>query len=202
MDIIMFLKLRQLLVEYVAENKDEKELYSLCYQFISTATVGTMEMRLQMLHYIANYDFPHATHPRERKILNSISQYFAFLFKQELLSKVEAEKKQFEQDIDEYRKLAGWDSKNYVILKATVEKFHKRVFRICKKYKDFMQEPARVHVFEPYRKKLLLDNYLAFYEHFLQKQFQRKYLLFGDKTLDQVELQNAKIRKAQQLKKQ
>lgn len=75
------------------------------------------------------------------------------------MEKVEAECKEFDKEIEEYRRLAGWDSKNYLTLKATLEKFHKKIYKICKKYKDFMQEPSRIHVFEPYRKKLLQENY-------------------------------------------
>lgn len=60
------------------------------------------------------------------------------MFESELQQKIENEKKQFEKDIDEYRKLAGWDSKNYIVLKQTIEKFHRRIYKVCKRYKDFM----------------------------------------------------------------
>lgn len=93
------------------------------------------------------------------------------MFEEELVQRIDNEKKEFEKEIDEYRKLAGWDSKNYIVLKTTIEKFHRKIYKICKKYKDFMHEPSRVHVFETYRKKALSDSFEGFYQNFLEKQF-------------------------------
>ena len=71
----------------------------------------------------------------------------------------ERERMEQEKEIEDYKKLAGWDSNNYLILKATVEKFHKKIYRICKKFKDFLNEPLRVHVLEPARKEILVENF-------------------------------------------
>lgn len=67
-----------------------------------------------------------------------------------------------EKEIEDYRKLAGWDSNNYLVLKATVEKFHKKIFRICKKYKDFLGEPVRVHVLDKCRNEILCNSFEGF----------------------------------------
>lgn len=39
------------------------------------------------------------------------------MFEEQLIIKVENECEGFEKEIEEYRRLAGWDSKNYMILK-------------------------------------------------------------------------------------
>jgi midasin (ATPase involved in ribosome maturation) len=72
------------------------------------------------------------------------------------------EKLMFEKEMEEYQKLAGWNSTNYAVLKSTVEKFHGKIHKINKRYKDFLIEPMRVHVFETFRKKLLVDSFEIF----------------------------------------
>jgi len=44
------------------------------------------------------------------------------------------------KDIKECEILVGWDSNNFHILKSTVDKFHKKLYKIGKGYKDFLNE--------------------------------------------------------------
>lgn len=45
-----------------------------------------------------------------------------------------------QKEIRECEVLVGWDSNNFHVLKSTVEKFHKRLYKIGKSYKDFLNE--------------------------------------------------------------
>jgi len=59
-------------------------------------------------------------------------------------SLIAQEKKMFQGEMQEYIKLAGWNSTNYLILKGTVEKFHSKIHKIGKRYKEFLNESMRV----------------------------------------------------------
>ncbi len=56
--------------------------------------------------------------------------------------KMKSIKNESETDIKECVTLVGWDSNNFHTLKSTVEKFHKRLYKIVKSYKDHLNAPA------------------------------------------------------------
>ena len=69
----------------------------------------------------------------------------------------------FQGEMQEYIKLAGWNSTNYLILKGTVEKFHSKIHKIGKRYKEFLNESMRVQVFDYARNSILSDSFSSFH---------------------------------------
>jgi len=80
------------------------------------------------------------------------------------LSRKESSKKVFEKEIREYEELAGWKSKNYLILRDTCEKFRKKVNRIAKKYEEILEESIDKFVLSPFRENLLHNSFEEFIE--------------------------------------
>ena len=78
-----------------------------------------------------------------------------------------AEKRKFDQEIKDYGKMAGWNFNNYVTLKQTVEKFHKKVNRIIKGFKDFLSEPLRIQVIDFARNEDLCDSFASFHGRYI-----------------------------------
>ncbi len=84
--------------------------------------------------------------------------YYVNFFAQYETAKLQ-NKSALEKEIEEYKNLAGWDSKNYLVLKATVEKFQQKIHRILRKYKEFLVEPLYKHVLEPQRNSNLVNSF-------------------------------------------
>ena len=52
-----------------------------------------------------------------------------------------------QSDIKECEFLVGWDSNNFHILKSTVDKFHKKIYKIGKKFKEFLNQNTDMVLF-------------------------------------------------------
>lgn len=57
-----------------------------------------------------------------------------------------------ENEIKEYKQLAGWKSTNYLVLKSTSEKFQRSVHKVLKKYEDSLRMPF-VNIIKKQREK-------------------------------------------------
>jgi midasin (ATPase involved in ribosome maturation) len=67
-------------------------------------------------------------------------------------------KAESEKDIKECISLVGWDSNNFHTLKSTVEKFHKRLYKIVKNYNDSISGAAQMSLISVYQQRLLFED--------------------------------------------
>ena len=81
--------------------------------------------------------------------MNSILAFYE-LFDKSYESQSEGSKKASQKEIRECELLVGWDSNNFHILKATVEKFHKKLYKVGKSYNEFLDNPFEA-VFHSFR---------------------------------------------------
>lgn len=91
-----------------------------------------------------------------------------------------------QKEIKEYADLAGWKSRNYLILKETCEKFRKKVNRISRKYQEILQQSLDDFLLNSLRNDLLHENphsFLNFVEEVYKnrEEFEERALFQGRK---------------------
>ena len=86
----------------------------------------------------------------------------------------------FEEEINECTELAGWKSKNYLVLKDTVDKYHRKLHSVLKRYRTSLEEGLEAFLFTPMRKSLEAEDLNGFLDktvgHFKKKEDNKKNL--------------------------
>ena len=90
------------------------------------------------------------------------------------MNRKENMRKALEKEIKEYEELAGWKSKNYLILKDTCEKFRKKINRISRRYIEILESPIDQFLLETTRNSLLHDSLESFIEFLKINYFHKK----------------------------
>ena len=103
-----------------------------------------------------------------KQIKGFYSQYIG-----DFLSRKDSARKGLEREIKEYEDLAGWKSKNYLILKDTCEKFRKKINRICKRYNEILISPIDQFLLETTRNSMLHDSLESFID-FMKRNYMPK----------------------------
>lgn len=76
--------------------------------------------------------------PKYSSLIQSLLSFYG-LFGEAFDDSHEQSKKASYKEIRECELLVGWDSNNFHILKATVEKFHKKLYKVGKTYKEYLE---------------------------------------------------------------
>ncbi|KAL4485768.1 hypothetical protein ABPG72_012308 [Tetrahymena utriculariae] len=161
LDVVMFLKLRNLVVSSNGNNAENREsLFKIVDQFIRTAVMGNFGLRMKGLYYLSYCDVE-VQKLSLQELLQQVYKYYMQFYAQ-YSTALQQNRAEHEKDCEEYVTLAGWESKNYITLKATVDKFQGKVHRIVKRYRDFLQEPISRHIFDPTRNLIFAENYESF----------------------------------------
>lgn len=160
----MFLNLKELLLTTI-DNRSASTLFKLADEYMRTAVMGNFSFRLRGLFYLGyiDEDIAEEKSPFDLSAIIRRTHSYYMQYYSRYLSKVMENRAEHEKDCMDYVVLAGWDSKHYSTLKATVEKFQKKVHRIMKRYRDFLQEPIAKNVLQAQRDSSLVDSYLAFH---------------------------------------
>ncbi|EGR30434.1 type a von willebrand factor domain protein [Ichthyophthirius multifiliis] len=158
LDVVVFMKLRNLLIS--AQQKDQENVFNLLDQYVRTSVMGTFSLRMKALYYLTQQkDLLHI------KIIFQVYKYYE-QFLETFNKTIDENKQEYEKECKDYINLAGWESKNYLTLKQTVEKFQGKLHRILKKYKGFLQEPISRHIFDKQRNNFFAQNYDNFYQKY------------------------------------
>ena len=72
---------------------------------------------------------------------------FYKIFEESYENKLKSAMGEAQSDIKECEFLVGWDSNNFHILKSTVDKFHKKIYKIGKKFKEFLNQNTDMVLF-------------------------------------------------------
>lgn len=125
--------LLNLLVPVLKKRQDPEELFKTLEQYLKHAKMGQFAVRLEILGFLQKF------YPRRRQLLQSLIDFYMNFW--ELYdAQLQLQKQEAQKDIRECELLVGWDSNNFHVIKATVEKFHTKLYKIGKKFKDYLDQ--------------------------------------------------------------
>ena len=156
------------------DRKRKREVARLLEDFLTTSKVGCFESRLKMFDILLKSG---SLHPTTTRLLSQILNYHAYYledfkdYHKRLVSS-------FEEEINECTELAGWKSKNYLVLKDTVDKYHRKIHSVLKRYRESLEVGLEGFLFAPLRKSLEAEDMNGFLErtvgHFKKNENNRK----------------------------
>lgn len=120
----------------VFSNQDARQLAVVLQQYVSSSKVGTFTKRLQVVLVVAELALQKQQIQTYYILYNTYIYYSQFLLQYHQVLKDSYTS--CIKDIEEYEQLQGWHSNNYHVLRATSDKFHKRLNKIVKNYQEVL----------------------------------------------------------------
>ena len=171
-DLINMIQLWNMIVH---ENLSVAELHPVIENFIKTTQFGTYLIRLDMLDNLKDICGKSGRSDIVDACL-TITRRFKY-FEEYHKSRKEETIKEFHKDIQKYQDLNKWDNRDHMRLKYSVDKYHRKLNKIMKKYEEFLETPIEVGLMEPLRKTYLtesINHFITVYEGDFVKRGGRK----------------------------
>jgi midasin (ATPase involved in ribosome maturation) len=122
------------LFKNVRDIRNEHELFALCERFLRESKLSCLPSRIRLLLFLEERGLI-AAGPAYGHVLHRVIGFFEYLLP-EVRRTGEAGRKAKETEMREYEKLAGWSSNEYLIFKATCEKFQRKIHHILRRYDE------------------------------------------------------------------
>lgn len=133
-----------------AEKSPIQEVVPLLVEYLSSSSVGQFEARLDLLRSFdrficAAYD-NQASQMAHTVIVHVCDAYGQFL--PAIRASLQAQVKPLEKNMNDFVKLASWKDVNVHALKASAKKTHGQLFKVIRKLREALRQPASTH-FQP-----------------------------------------------------
>ena len=126
-------------------------LVPLLDEFVVSSPIGQYEARLNMLLAFSSHaehlscsqlDDPKRTFVRVHRILRSTWRYY-YQFVPRVRSSLLGRQAELEKEVHDFIKLASWKDINVHALKQSAQRSHKQLYRVIRKYRDVLRQPAK-----------------------------------------------------------
>ncbi|XP_053201397.1 LOW QUALITY PROTEIN: midasin-like [Panonychus citri] len=150
-----------------SNEENEKQLLSLLKQFLEESTIGQFKPRLNLLRNFIDHqlcvDSTRSQLPLFTILVN-LHKYFS-QFESSVSDEIAKIRQPIEKELKEFVKIMRWNDGNFWSLKSKVEKSHRTLHRLTKKYEKSLNVPVmpflKISKSESDLKAILLPNQLA-----------------------------------------
>lgn len=144
--------------EYFKTPEKSNELFMLFKQFMETSPIGEYEIRLRILRlcFLLFKDKKESILSTLWNVTNYFESYLNLI-----LAKILEKKTEIEKELKDFVKICRWQDMNYWALKQSTDKSHKTLFKLIKKFKDFLNTNVNEY--------LIIQKY-----HFIAQPFNSK----------------------------